>query len=171
MHITATTKNDYAAVRALTIYQLCRKHRPRNVALLFGIVFGLAYALFFYNTFVLQLSAELPYLLLLFFVIPACLFLLFLLPRITYRNMKQFRDMENRYTFTETELVAESDIDRATMPYQMLNEVSETDRYFFFWLHRGSAFVVDKTTLVGGTADDVRTAVVLHARKYIRCRY
>lgn len=56
--------------------------------------------------------------------------------------------------------------------YSILFKVMETSEYFFVFIQKQQVFLVDKSTVQGGTIEDVRE-VIKNAlgKQYIICKY
>ena len=56
--------------------------------------------------------------------------------------------------------------------YTMLERVYETSKYFFLFQTKNQVLIVDKTTVEGGRAEEIRDSLTAKMKdKYIICRY
>lgn len=98
----------------------------------------------------------------------------FMLPRIQL-NIK-VKDVGNDYVFREDGFsavtVSENFSGRDDMKYILIIKVFETEKYFFIYINKRQMFVVDKATVEGGTAWDIREKLSrVPGGKYVRCKY
>lgn len=177
MQITARSKYDLEAVTSLCRLRMFRKSNPQSCFILWIAIFSLLLLLLivtgiFANDFS-ALWSEIPLFSLLFLWF---FFFYFAFPRIQYKNLSQFADIDNTFVFTDDRLYFSSAnqtySDSSTMAYTMIYRVYETSAYFFIYQNRTQCIIVDKSTLQGGTAFDIRYVLSSYlGKKYVLCRY
>lgn len=88
-------------------------------------------------------------------------FLYYVLPQIKFRAYDKRQGLAIKYVFgdEEVQIFAETPDfeDKAKIKYAMIDRVKETNDYFYIYMSKRQAFVVDKATAVGGTAEEVRS--------------
>ena len=102
--------------------------------------------------------------------------LYFLAPVRMYKNAGTMADMRKNFIFREKELYVESSGEmyqgESTVQYSLLFKAMETGAYFFIYLTKSQIYIVDKSTLEGGTAEDIRSAMsAVLGEKYMVCDY
>ena len=103
-------------------------------------------------------------------------YLFFLLPKIRYKALAKMVDTENEYifcdnvfkTFTKNkEYNGEAEIE-----YSLFVKVYETSKYIFMYQTNNQVFIVDKSTIEGGTVEEIRNKLSAFIMdKYILCKY
>ena len=86
------------------------------------------------------------------------------------------RDAENIYLFGDDILKvftkSEEYNGEAEMEYSLFAKVYETSDYFFLYQANNQAFLVDKSTVEGGSVDDIRNKLSSFVKdKYYICKY
>ena len=102
--------------------------------------------------------------------------LYFLAPVRMYKNAGTMADMRKNFIFREKELYVESSGEmyrgESTVQYSLLFKAMETGAYFFIYVTKSQLFIVDKATLEGGSAEDIRSAMsAVLGEKYMVCDY
>lgn len=100
----------------------------------------------------------------------------FLLPKMQYKALAKMQEAENEYIFLEHAIQSitksEEYIGEATIEYSLFTKIYETSKYFFLFQTNNQVFLVDKSTIEGGTAEDIRNKLINFAKdKYIICKY
>ena len=176
MEIQAECKFDLPAVTALTRLQWAGRIDPRKV-LAIHLCISIGVVLF---SGYFMLTDPQPSGITLFIAALAlapldCVFY-FLLPRGQFKALGKQQNGENTYIFGENSIKITSQSQGSTgsseMEYSVFVKICETSRYFFLFLNKGQAFIVDKTTVRGGTAREIRKRLTARANcKYVICRY
>ncbi len=177
MEVQAAATYEYDALRALVHLSAYRKANPKTY-LIAWVVSSLLFitAITFFLVFVendIYMQA-----MLIVFVLIICfnLFFYFMVPKTHLKAQGSHVGIKNLYIFRDDELEVKSsgkDINGcSTLKYTTLFKVMETSKYFFLFQYRAGAFIVDKSTIEDGTADDIRKVLSdALGKKYIRCRY
>lgn len=177
MEVKAAATYDYDALRALVHLSAYRKANPKTY-LIAWVVSSLLFitAITFFLVFVendIYMQA-----MLIVFVLIICfnLFFYFMVPKTHLKAQGSHVGIKNLYIFRDDELEVKSsgkDINGcSTLKYTTLFKVMETSKYFFLFQYRAGTFIVDKSTIEDGTADDIRKVLSdALGKKYIRCRY
>ncbi len=89
----------------------------------------------------------------------------YLLPRINYKqNVRKFGEIKQDYIFTDKKLIATTDScgtkGTAETEYASLIKIVETNEYWYIYLTKAQAMIVDKSTVDGGTVEDLRALLV-----------
>ncbi|MBR5947354.1 MAG: YcxB family protein [Clostridia bacterium] len=86
--------------------------------------------------------------------------LVFAAPRMTYKQLGKLKDVLNEYSFTDGEFTVATRMDGmdsvATFSYDLIEKAMETPEFFFIYQTKHTAFPVDKATIDGGTADELK---------------
>lgn len=176
MEIRARCKYDFVSVKALMHLSLFGKHEPKKRFRLWTIIFSALMAIailgiiFFRDaTFVMLLCAGIIIILL------EC-YLYFLLPKIRYKAMANMKEVENVYIFSDNVLKISAESKEyngeSIIEYSLFVKAFETSKYFFLFQTNNQAFVVDKSTIEGGTAEDIRNKLSAFIKdKYFICKY
>lgn len=103
-------------------------------------------------------------------------FMHFAYPRIQFRALKKLQYMENEYIFLDDhiEVLSKSAeyTGTAELKYSLIPKAAENSRYFFIYQSGNAVFIVDKTTIIGGSAADIRDKLLSHVGKnYMLCKY
>lgn len=180
MNISAETKFDLRSTQALVRHSMfiSKRTSPKKALIIRAVIsvvfFGLAMTLSY-----LTYDYDMFRLLLLGFVIMwgLLLYLYFIVPKRQYKAaVAKMKDLKNTYTFTDDSITVSSNGDgysgSSEITYEKLYRAAETNEYFFLYINKRQAFVVDKTTFVGGSADELTARLTsVFGKKYIRCRY
>lgn len=177
MEIKATSTFDLKTIQALTHLWMFKKADPKKRMIFWTIAYAiliviivLEMILFGADTVLITTfaCAVLIYLL-------EC-YLYFLLPKIRYNSLAKMKDIINEYTFCEDAIcVATGGAEyngNCEIKYSLISKVMETEKYLFIFQNKSHVFVVDKSTIVGGTADDIKYKMTSAINgKYIVCNY
>ena len=163
-------KYDFETVRALTHAVYYKKREPKEAFQISMIFWGIMalFAIF-----------ALPEMLLAFLVVLGIflnLFQYFLLPKMQYRLLAKLRETENEFIFGEESfrVISRSAAyqGEAEMRYELIVKVIENSRYFFIYQTNNQVYAVDKETITGGSAEDIRKRMEPGlGKKYMICKY
>lgn len=86
------------------------------------------------------------------------------------------QNVENEYMFSDNVLKVFSKSQEyngeAQIEYSFFVKVYETTKYLFLYETNNQVFVVDKSTIEGGTVEDIRNKLSTFVKdKYITCKY
>ncbi len=101
----------------------------------------------------------------------------FILPIISHRKAGITREIKNEFVFFDDRLKVSSYLDgiykgEGELSYRAIYRLRETSKFFFIFVSRNQAYIVDKSTLEGGTHYDIRKAIALViGKKYTVCSY
>lgn len=170
MGITATSKYDLKTVTALVRLGAFKKHNPKKIMIGFIFTDFILLILLGFIGFPIKLVCLCAALILL-----QCYIYLWL-PKVQYRAMGKFADSYHTFKFTDDSVSITSSVggsnDSCSASYDMFYKVMETGEYLFIFLNKRQAHIVDKSTLQGGTVDELRTKFTeIPGMKYIRCNY
>ncbi len=178
MEITVKSKYDRKAVKALTHLSMSRKHNPKKQLLFFSFLYGGVFLFVLLMKLWLKehMHGAFPLMAVCAGAYALILFSYFVTPRLQYKALGNFQDVEQTYTFTESSFSVTSDNPlyqgTSDIAYLLLVKVTDTENYLFLYQTKYQAFVVDKSTLSQFEADQLRAwmAPVL-GKKYIVCNY
>ncbi|MBQ8164669.1 MAG: YcxB family protein [Clostridia bacterium] len=159
MEIKATSKYDYETARAF-YYVLTLKRIVIDIiifAVLEAIVL-LKIFLFGISTMMLAVAILIPVELLVI-----CLFH-FVGAKRFYNSLGKMKNVENEFTFFEDSFRAVSKIEGmnggSEIKYSMIEKVVEKQDYIYIYQNKRQAFIVDKSTVIGGTVEDIRNKLI-----------
>ena len=103
-------------------------------------------------------------------------YLYFVFPRILFHNMKNMKNTEVEYCFGDDAVVTASKnaeySGESTLAYTLFVKAFETSAYWFLYQTNNQVFVVDKSTVTGGTVEELRAKLSSYLdKKYILCNY
>ena len=177
MEIKAKCKYDYEGCKAISYVCSYKKSKPIKAVfmhILLAFILGLA-DIYLIQSGTLGISV--------YFVLGLCvfmvvleLFMYFLMPCIQYNSMSKMKDMSNDYIFRDDYFFASAGAEEykgaSTVKYTLLEKVMETGEYFFIFQNKRQVYLVDKSTLEGGTAEEIREKLQpVLGKKYIICKY
>ena len=176
MEIKAKCRYDYETCKAVAHIDAYRKSNPKMTVISRAIfclaltVLNLAVANWgeLYTGYTVAIAAAL--------LVLIDMFMYFGMPRLQYNSMSKLKDVENSYIFYDDEFfaetVSESFNGQDVIKYSLLEKAFETDRYFFIYINKRQTFVVDKASVEGGTAEEIKAKLTcVLGKKYIRCKY
>ena len=176
MEIKAKCKFNYDTCKAISRIDAYRKSDPKKTVILravFCIVltvlnFAVAASGDIYIGYTIAITAT--------FVLLIDMFMYFGMPKIQYNSMSKMKNIGNDYVFCDEEFtvssVSEEFSGQNVTKYTILVKAYETEKFFFMYINKRQLFVVDKATLEGGTAEDLREKLSsVLGKKYIICKY
>ena len=176
MEIKAKCKFDFDSIRALTHLSLFKKANPKKRFLTWSIISAILTVVIIFEIIVFS-DAMLIELL----CVAGVLFLLecylyFLLPKIRYKALAKMKDAENEYIFCDNVLKtftkSQEYNGEAEIEYSLFEKVYETTNYLFLYQTNNQVFIVDKSTIEGGTVEEIRNKLSAFVKnKYIVCKY
>ncbi len=180
MEIRAKCKYDYNSVKALThlsAFKTFRKTDPKKQLLFWSITFVILFIVI-----ILEIIAFGPDIILFILLgadiigILLHLFSYFIFPKIQYESMKNLKNVENEYIFSNSSLKVFSKSNEyngeAEIEYSFFVKVHETSRYLFLFQTNNQVFIIDKKTIEGGTIEEIRSALSASIKgKYIVYKY
>ena len=177
MEIKAKCKYDLDSVKALTHLTMYKKSDPRKrlifwstaFAILFIIIILEIIAFDFDTMLAVVLGVEIFGLLLMYFWY-------FIIPKIQYKSLAKMQNVENQYIFCDNVLKiftkSQEYNGEAEIEYSLFVKVYETTMYVFLYQANNQVFIVDKNTIEGGTAQDIRSKLTTYVKdKYIICKF
>lgn len=176
MEITATSKYDRKTITALVHVSSFKKHNPKKCLILFAVLTGLIITESI--LMLLLFGGELPILLLCLsavIILMQCYIYIFL-PKIQYRSMGKFAESCNNFLFNDDTVIITSSGGEyngsCSIAYHMFYQIIETGEYLFLCQNKRQMFVVDKSTVQGGTVIELCTKLAnIPGLKYILCNY
>lgn len=177
MEIRATGTLDFQTMRAFTHLCMFKKANPKKKMTLYSVLCALVIVMIV--VWMLIFGADSTMIILL-----CCLWVLFLLeafmyfklPKIRYRSLGKMKDVTNKYVFGEAavEIVTKGEEyeGKCAVMYSSLSKVMENSKYFYIYQNQMQVFIVEKSTVVGGTAEEIRQKLSAYLREhYIICKY
>lgn len=177
MEIRAKCKYDFDSVKALAHLTMFKKANPKKRLIFWTVVFAILFGIIILEMVIwgadsillVLLSVEIIWLMVLYFWY-------FFIPKIQYKALSKMKDIENEYVFCDDELKAftksEEYNGEVTIEYSFFVKVYETMKYLFLYQTNNQVFIVDKSTVEGGTVEDIRNKLNIYVKdKYIVCKY
>ena len=177
MEIKASCRYDLSSVKAFTRLSMFKKAKPEKRFILETVFFAVLEVLLLMEMIVFGLDSELLTLAVVLGVwYLLFIYLYFLVPKIRYNAMAKLKDVENLYVFGENAVqvtTGGADMNgKSTIDYTVFVKAYETSRYLYLFQTKNQAYIVDKSTITGGTVEELREKLTLYLKKkYIRCRY
>lgn len=171
MEIKATCKFDYETMRAF--YFMYKAKRVILYAIFYAILELLIIVnmlIFGVDIFLVSLVIAYPIIFLL-----TCL-LSFAGSKRYYNSLGNMKDVETEYTFYDDGFHAVSSIEgmngESNIKYSMIEKVIEKPEYIYMFQTKQRTMIVDKSTITGGTVDDLRNKLmpILQKKYYCKCK-
>ena len=176
MEIKAKCKLDMDTTKALTHLWMFKKANPKKRMLTWLIVSVILVLVLVLEAIVFSdITMMKPIWLLVVIWLLEC-FLYFIFPKMQYKSLSKMKNAENQYTFCDNILKTFTKSDdytgQAEIEYSLFEKVYETSKYFFMYQTKNQVFVVDKSTIEGGTVEEIRNKLSAFVKdKYILCKY
>ena len=177
MEIKAKGKFDIDTAKAIMHLALFKKADPKKRMIFWTVMYALLSLIIVTEVIVFEMDSILfiplgvGILWLLFMY-----FLYFIVPKIMCNALGNMKDVENEYVFCDNALKALTQTGECTDPseieYSLFARVYETSKYFFLYNAKHQALIIDKSTIEGGTAEDIRNKLSAFVKdKYVICKY
>lgn len=177
MEINAKCKFDFDSIRALTHLTMFKKANPKKRLMFWSVDFTILFVVIILEIIafgmdlilLVLLGVNILWLLLMYFWY-------FIIPKIQYKALAKMKESENQYVFHDDVLRAFTKSQEyngeAVIEYSLFVKVYETSKHFFMYQTNNQVFIVDKSTIVGGTAEEIRNKLSAFVKdKYILCKY
>ena len=177
MEIKAKCKYDLDSVKALTHLIMYKKADPKKRLIFWSVAFLFLFIIIVFEIFafgmdirlLVLLSVEILGLLLIYFWY-------FIFPKIQYKSLAKMQNVENEYVFYDNALKtftrSQEYNGEADIEYSLFVKVYETTKYLFLYQTNNQVFIVDKSTIEGGTPEDIRNKLSSYVKDmYIICKY
>lgn len=177
MEIKAKCKYDFESVKALTHLAMYKKADPKKRLIFWTIAYAILIAFIVWEIVVFDMDTTLLVLLACGISILLLTYLwYFIIPKIQYKSLAKMRSIENEYVFCDNTLKVFTKSrgynGESVIEYSYFVKAYETTKYFFLFQTNNQAFLVDKSTIEGGTAEEIRNKLSgLLKNKYIVCKY
>ena len=177
MEIKASCKYDLNAMKAFTRRSMYIKANPKSRMIVTTILYSILMLLVVFCLIVVGHNSTL------YTILGLCVlallwlyFTYFLSPIIKYNAQVKMKDAKNEYIFYDDMIKASTEGDEfngeTKIEYSLFVKAYETNEYFFIYITKRQAFMVDKSTIEGGTAADIRKKLIFYlGDKYIVCNY
>lgn len=181
MEIKASCRIDFNECKATAYYTLYGKYKPLKKILIRAafstalLIFGMSLVIIRdYDRFVCGAAAL--YSLLVVFGLIRYIRLYFTFPNKQYEAKGNMKDILNEFVFYDDRMLnysaSDGYRDEVEISYGMLFAVNESSEYLFLLPTKNSMFVVDKSTISGGTMEELRDKLKsVLGDKYIICEY
>ena len=178
MEIKAASKYDRETITALTRLSVYGKRDPKKSLIFWTIAFGILLIILSVEAAVIaSLGIDMLTEMIAIIVLTAAYILIrfylhFLVPKIRYKALAKLQEAEIEFHFGETSITVFSKSTEFSsedkLEYSLFVKVFETSKYFFLFSTHNNVYPVDKSTIEGGSAEDIRAKLSpLLGKKYI----
>lgn len=177
MEIKAKYKFDFDSIRALTHLTMFKKANPKKRLIFWSVAFAILFVVIILE--IIAFGMDLILLVLLgvemLWLMLMC-FWYFIIPKIQYKSLAKMKETENEYIFCDDVLrtftKSQEYNGEAEIEYSLFVKVYETSRHLFLYQTNNQVFIIDKNTIEGGTAEDIRNKLSSFVKdKYVICKY
>lgn len=177
MKITASAVYDLKTVKSFSRMLFTKKANPKKLFIMLGVldftflIFSVMGMLVFgFSQLMLDIIFMSALLAFLFY------FMYFISPKISYKSIAKLKNVKNNYIFTDDEMSVTTNSDdfqgSSVLKYSVLCRAKETNKYLYIYQTKAQAFIVDKSTIAGGTIEELRARLTsVLGKKYIICNY
>jgi len=177
MEIRASGQLNLNNVKALSRFAMFKKADPKKRMVMWTVIYGLILAVVIAQMVLLGVNSSLLFIVgVAVFVLLFEYYLYFLAPKIKYNGMGKLKDAVNTYVFADESMqvsTVTADISgESKILYTALARCYETSKHLFLYQTNNQVFLVDKSTLEDGTAEELRAKLIgFLEKKYIVCKY
>ncbi|MBQ1989260.1 MAG: YcxB family protein [Clostridia bacterium] len=178
MEIRAKCKFNKDSIRALAHLATFKKSDPKKTVIIRSTLCVVLLLVIIAELVVFEFDIIIPIVLIVvdILVIAIDCFMYFLLPRMQNKALAKMKNAQNEYVFCDNILKAFTKSDEysgeAEIEYSLFVKVYETSKYLFFYQTNNQVFIVDKSTIEGGTVEEIRNKLSAFIKdKYILCKY
>lgn len=171
MEIKASSKYDYITVKTFQKFHFRTKFKALNI-LIFAATIFMLFA-FTITAIYSYIDSQMIFSGVIFVImLMGMLFVYFCMPKISYERDKVIKEAENNFLFgEEIEIISKNNYQTtsSTLNYNAIWRVYENKNYIYIYLEPNKAEIVDKSTVTGGTAMDLRAFLLsmVGSKKYI----
>lgn len=161
-----------AFVRASTF----KKFNPVKCLVAFAVIWFLGVAVSIADLILIGDSTFILILILLALAAFIWLYMYFGFPILMYKSQQQLQNAEAEFTFRDNEILIYATnglaSDNSVVSYLAVTKVMETSEYFFIFISKSNAYIVDKSGLSDESIESIRAKLSsVQTVKYILCRY
>ena len=177
MEIKAKCKYNLDSVKALTHLTMYKKADPGKRLIFWSTAFAIFFIIIFLEIIAFGFDTILAVLLgVEIFGLLMIYFWYFIIPKIQYKSLAKMQNVENEYIFCDNVLKtftkSQEYNGEAEIEYSLFVKVYETSKYLFLYQTNNQVFIVDKSTVEGGTVEEIRKKLSTFVKdKYIICKY
>lgn len=178
MEIKATGKMDYQTVKAFVHASSYGKTKPKKYLNFINISFAIC--AFLMTLIIIMGGGDSDAVLVVILdavAIGLNYFLYYGFPKLQFKFLQKMQNIEQKYTFYDDFMTAICDEEnfrgQTELKYTVIPKVIETSKYFFVFQASNQAYLVDKSTIENGTAEEIREKLssFVPKKKYIICKY
>jgi len=163
MEIRASSKYDWDTIKKFNHFHNVTRTRVLDIIIIIIDVFCVLGFLLLWTQNLLTFEIKMLYVLLLF-VHFMLVFVKIFLPKIQYKQNKMIHGVVNEITFEENQMLMEQRGENtnatATIKYDAIWKVYEAKEYIYIYVNSRQAYIVEKSTITGGNAADLRMFLV-----------
>ncbi len=176
MEIRATSTFDYDLIKALVHFNMFKKADPKKRMLLWGIIHSILLIVIVIETILFGIDEMLALIVVIIVIGPLLYFMYFLLPKIKYKQLGNMQNAKNEFIFQDDIIITSTRSDdyyeTYEIKYPMIKKVMETSKYIFIFEKSMKLFIIDTSSVVGGTKEEIINKLMSHREiKYIICDY
>ncbi len=163
MEINAKTTYDKQTIKAFVKNVSFKSTAMKVLVVIIAVLMAIYAALTIYEIIALKI-VPITYILLILLFGLYLGYIYLLLPIISYRRFERKSEITNEYTFFDDKMLilttAKGIKGSSEYEYNAFFKVIETNDYIYLYISRGQALIVDKTTLSGGTSEQIRGTII-----------
>lgn len=176
MEIKASSKYDWETIKKFNNFNNYIRFKALKIVVLISniVLVAMAVLLCVMNAFTADLIGKFA---LVLFVDAFFVFTNHVYPKIQYNKSKLLHGMVNEFTFGDDAMLLEQNGENAnnteTMKYSAIWKVYEAKDNIYIYINPNQSYIVDKSTIVGGTVADLRAFLMekVGTKKYkIKCK-
>ena len=178
MEIKAQSNFDLDTIKAFSRLQLFKKHEPKKRMIFWTVACSILLIIVVLEVIFLDVNPSLLYVLggVLVVVFALECYWYFFLPKIQYNALGKMKDIENEFLFCDNAIKVcsknEEFCGTSEIEYSALFRAFETGKYFFLWQTKTQVLIVDKSTIEGGTHEEIRNKLLaVLGKQYVICCY
>lgn len=161
MEIKASSVYDQKAYKALIRYTMFRTKNPKKRIISYFSVYLILFLFSLYTAVIRDDYTLLLYISVIMVIVTLLLcYFYFLVPKIRYKASYKMSNLQNHYIFTQDNVRILSNSDKYSsetiIDYSILFKVMETNEYLFLFNQKNTAYIVDKSTIQGGSISELR---------------
>ena len=159
--IKASTVYDYETTRELYRFSIYKSKNPKIFLVLFNVCALIVVALFIVNFSIFSYDYSiLVCMLIMIFCIALFNFMWFLMHKVNFEKRKLAKNAKNEYIFNEDDFeMSSNSIESSSsskIKYSQIYKIYETKDYFYLFLDKASAAIVEKSGIENASAEDLR---------------
>ena len=177
MKIKASCQFDFETVKALTYLTMFKKGNPKKRMVSLNVLFSVLLVITILEIIMFGIDMSLILVAIAsVIVISWNAYMWFCYPKVRYNALAKMKQIQNEYNFTDEKIFVNTTgaeyNGEAEIEYSLFVKVYETTKYLLLYQTNNQVFIVDKSTIEGGTIEEIRNKLSSFVKdKYIICKY